>query len=241
MREEVADNGDHAALAIQHRRARGTVIEDQTVVSVVHLEQRRTCDPVAISVSHEATGGETQTIAGIGQTDDALFCGQWLRPDLQGLCTGICCAQFDASARLRACPRAVSGFRPMAVRPRIRPACYGRPALRWRYSLPGFASPQSDDPTNETAPSSAWHVPALAPHRRCGAAAVVAATHPDGSGADGRSAAVVERRAGEEGDPRLRAGHHRQGESAPTCRPRSASPPSTRTARCGSSTRCTRR
>ena len=96
LREDVADNRNHASLAIQDRRARGTVIKDKTVVSVVHLKQRRTCDPVAISVSHEATGGETQTIARISQTDNALFCGYWLHPDLQSLCTGICCSATRA-------------------------------------------------------------------------------------------------------------------------------------------------
>ena len=75
MREDVADNGNHASLAIQNRCTRGTVIKDETVVSVVHLEQCGTCDPVAISVSHEATGRKTQTITRISQTDNALFCG----------------------------------------------------------------------------------------------------------------------------------------------------------------------
>ena len=53
--------------------------------------------------------------------------------------------------------------------------------------------------------------------------------------------ALVERRARETGDPRFRARHHRPGESKISCRRRSASPPSIRTARCGSSIRCTPR
>ena len=35
MCEQVADNGNHASLAIQNRCTRGTVIKDETIVCVV--------------------------------------------------------------------------------------------------------------------------------------------------------------------------------------------------------------
>ena len=57
----------------------------------------------------------------------------------------------------------------------------------------------------------------------------------------GRSAAFVERRRGQEGDRRRSCRRRRQPAARSSCRPRSASRRSTRTARCGSSTRSTRR
>ena len=54
-------------------------------------------------------------------------------------------------------------------------------------------------------------------------------------------AAVLERRPGEAGDPRFRARPRPIQAARSSCRLGSASPRSTRTARCGSSTRCTRR
>ena len=44
------------------------MIEHQTVVSVVHLEQRGAGELVAISVFYEATANETQPIIGIGES-----------------------------------------------------------------------------------------------------------------------------------------------------------------------------
>src|SRR5262249_53601326 len=49
-REQVADNGHHAAAAIEYGRARGAVIEDETVVAVVELEQCQACEFAAIAV-----------------------------------------------------------------------------------------------------------------------------------------------------------------------------------------------
>ena len=60
-------------------------------------------------------------------------------------------------------------------------------------------------------------------------------------GAGGRPAAVLERRPGQAGDPRLRPRHHRTGEPRLRAARPIGSPPSTRTARSGSSTRSTAR
>ena len=56
-----------------------------------------------------------------------------------------------------------------------------------------------------------------------------------------RPAPVVERRRCEGGDPPVRADHHRPSPARASCRRRRASPPSTRTAPCGSSIRSTPR
>ena len=52
------------------------------------------------------------------------------------------------------------------------------------------------------------------------------------------SAAILERRRGEVGDPRFRRARHEGGRCRTSCRPPSASRPSTTTARCGASSRC---
>ncbi len=88
------------------------------------------------------------------------------------------------------------------------------------------------------------HTVALSPFRHCpcSCCSAIAALHWVAAcpGAN-RSAAVLERRRRQEGHRRVREGDHDRRAARSSCRPPSASPPSTRTARCGSSIRCTRR
>ena len=71
--------------------------------------------------------------------------------------------------------------------------------------------------------------------------ALFGAASPGADGGRPIAACVLERRAGEAGDPRFHPRDHRPVERRRSCRRRSASRPSTRTARCGSSIRSTRR
>ena len=72
-------------------------------------------------------------------------------------------------------------------------------------------------------------------------APLLSVSAPAQTAAAGRPAAIVERRPGEAGDRRIRAGATSDRSSPSSCRRRTASPRSTRTARSGSSIRCTRR
>ena len=60
--------------AIDYGGAGSAVIEHQAVVSVVHLEQSRACEPVAIAVAYEAAACGARAVARIGETHKRLIC-----------------------------------------------------------------------------------------------------------------------------------------------------------------------
>src|SRR5262245_4699506 len=53
--EKIADDGDDLSAAIEHRRPRGSMIEDEAIVPIVHLKQRGAPKTLAIPVLHETT------------------------------------------------------------------------------------------------------------------------------------------------------------------------------------------
>ncbi len=73
LRHQRADDRDDAALAIEHRRAGGAVIEHQAVVAVMHFEQRRPGERALAAEFHEAAAGKPQPPVGVGETENALL------------------------------------------------------------------------------------------------------------------------------------------------------------------------
>ena len=71
------------------------MIEHESVVAVVHFEERCARHPVTVAVLYEATGGEPQPTTGVGETDDLLLRDQGLYAHLQALCSGIRRKQFE--------------------------------------------------------------------------------------------------------------------------------------------------
>jgi hypothetical protein len=93
-REQIVDDHDHSARAVEHGRSRGAVIEHEAVVSVVHLEQRGACKPYAITVLHDSTTCDAQVTAGIGEAHNGLVRDERLHPKLKALGTGKRGLQF---------------------------------------------------------------------------------------------------------------------------------------------------
>ena len=85
---EVADDRDHAALAIEHRCSRSPVIHDEAIISIVQLEECRAGEPVLCPVLHESAARETQAVIGIRDARHTLVRHERLRPDRKDLCTG---------------------------------------------------------------------------------------------------------------------------------------------------------
>ena len=73
------------------------MIKDETVVSVVHLEQSCAREFVAIAVFYETTANETQTTTRIGEAHDLLLRAERFHPYPQSLCTGKCGLQLKHS------------------------------------------------------------------------------------------------------------------------------------------------
>ena len=92
---EVADDRDHAALAIEHGGSRSPVIQDEAIISIVQLEECRAGEPVLCPVLHELAARETQAVIGIRDARHALVCHERLRPDRKDLCTGKWVPQFE--------------------------------------------------------------------------------------------------------------------------------------------------
>src|SRR5437588_332991 len=95
--EDVADDRDHTALAIEHRRARGAMVPHEAVVSVIHLQQCCPREFVSIAVFYKPATSEPQTIARICEADDALLRGEGFQPYLQARCIAKWLPQFKQS------------------------------------------------------------------------------------------------------------------------------------------------
>src|SRR5262245_25488321 len=93
--EQVTGNCNHSARAIKNGRARGTVIEHEAVVSVIHLQQRRARETLALAVLDESTTCDAQVAVGIGEAHNRFLGNEWVRPELKPLCTGKRHLQFE--------------------------------------------------------------------------------------------------------------------------------------------------
>src|SRR5262249_25620240 len=99
--EQVADDGDRSAFAIHYGRARGSMIEHETVVSVVHFEQRRAGEPAAVAIAYEATTCRARAVARIGEGHNRLLRDERFHPELDTAYTGKGRPQFEHSNLLR--------------------------------------------------------------------------------------------------------------------------------------------
>ena len=71
------------------------MIEHEAVVSVIHLEQRRACELVAVAVLHESTTDDAQATAGIGEAHNRLLGSERLHAEPKALGTGKRGLQFE--------------------------------------------------------------------------------------------------------------------------------------------------
>ena len=66
--EEVGDDGNHATCAVHHGRARGTVVQNKAIFSIVHFEQRTTGEAAILAEFYKAAAGKAPAIARISKT-----------------------------------------------------------------------------------------------------------------------------------------------------------------------------
>ena len=82
--KHVADDRRDAAVAINHRCTRGTVIDDKTVVPFIHFQKRGAREPPAVSEVSKPAAHEMWETFGIDECQDLLFRHERFLPDFEG-------------------------------------------------------------------------------------------------------------------------------------------------------------
>src|SRR5262245_44659733 len=93
--EQVADHRDDLAGAIEDGRPRRTMIEHKAIVSVIHLEQRRSGQPATVAVLHESAAHDAQTATRIREAHNGLLGKERFQAEPKGLCAGKPALQFN--------------------------------------------------------------------------------------------------------------------------------------------------
>src|SRR5262249_60993015 len=89
------NDGYDSPIAIEHGRAGGTVIEDETIIPIVHLKECRTGEFVTVPILYEAAARDPQLAVGIGEAHEALLRDERLCSALKDDRIGNCGSQLE--------------------------------------------------------------------------------------------------------------------------------------------------